>query len=628
MKKTLLTAILSIVMCLSLMAGATFALFTSESKVNIAITSGKVEMTASVVEDSFKTSTVGEVGVVEQGYVGTTVFENGGTVEYDAQANLVKLTNMVPCDMLEFNIDVVNLSTIAVQYRVVYKIEGALAPVLDVNANIEGTDYNVDKLGATDWVLVGADNANANINKAEVKDDIKVSIYFTDVNGEEYESISGAISFTVEAIQGNATTTGALPAGTEAELLNLLERGEDITLTNDIEVSATLNITSDTVINGNGNTIHRKDGFTDTIFNVATGATLTLENVVVDGGAVWNANSTFSARATVNPYGVQGKTNSGVTATGNLVAISGGSSVVLEEGAVLRNNDGTNAVSINREQNKNNELIINGGEIINNCSPSGAIWGGGKIVLNSGKINGNHATSIGGGIRMLNDSYGNISFTMNGGEMNYNSSASTGGAIWGGNNATYIFTGGEMAYNTAVSAGGAIWTGTYETYKISGTFKLHDNSSGDLGGAIRFCDHASLTMTGGEVYNNTVNGESNAFFLNNNSATITGGKIDDNFSYSGGLGLTYGESAVINGTISFNLSTNHNTAYLKKDFGTIKFTVNESEANFAQFNFKPASDYVYAEGDEAKFVCLNEGYEMYWNATDNLFRIRAVETNG
>ena len=47
-KKILLSSILTIALCLSLIAGSTFALFTSESKVNIAVTSGKVEMLANV----------------------------------------------------------------------------------------------------------------------------------------------------------------------------------------------------------------------------------------------------------------------------------------------------------------------------------------------------------------------------------------------------------------------------------------------------------------------------------------------------------------------------------------------------------------------------------------------------
>lgn len=46
--KVVVSALLAIVLCVSLVAGATYALFTSESRVNIAVTSGKVDLVASV----------------------------------------------------------------------------------------------------------------------------------------------------------------------------------------------------------------------------------------------------------------------------------------------------------------------------------------------------------------------------------------------------------------------------------------------------------------------------------------------------------------------------------------------------------------------------------------------------
>ena len=149
---------------------------------------------------------------------------------------------------------------------------------------------------------------------------------------------------------------------------------------------------------------------------------------------------------------------------------------------------------------------------------------------------------------------------------------------------------------------------------------MHDNTATELGGAIRFCDHASLTMTGGSVYNNTVAGENSAFYLNNNSASITGGKISDNFGYSGGLGLTIGK-ADITGVINYNLDTNHKTAYLAEEFNGFKFSVNEGHV--ANFNFKPTSGYTYTEGDEAKLVCMNEGYSTYWDAASGTFKLQA-----
>ena len=149
---------------------------------------------------------------------------------------------------------------------------------------------------------------------------------------------------------------------------------------------------------------------------------------------------------------------------------------------------------------------------------------------------------------------------------------------------------------------------------------MHDNTATELGGAIRFGDHASLTMTGGSVYNNTVNGESDAFFVWNNSMSITGGEIRDNFTYGTNLGLTIG-MANITGIINYDLGTNHKTAYLAEKFNGFKFSVNEAHADV--FNFKPAAEYSYTEGDEAKLICINEGYATYWDAANGVFKLKA-----
>ena len=73
-KKALLSSVLVIALCLCLIAGSTFALFTSQSKVNIAVTSGKVDVVASV--EAFKLYSV------EAKEDGTIVDENGGKYEY------------------------------------------------------------------------------------------------------------------------------------------------------------------------------------------------------------------------------------------------------------------------------------------------------------------------------------------------------------------------------------------------------------------------------------------------------------------------------------------------------------------------------------------------------------------
>lgn len=618
-KKTLLTSILAIVMCFSLITGATFALFTSEDKVNIAVTSGEVSVSATVENFEYKTLNQDWTAVSNN----QTTFDNiGGSAVLNG--NQLTLDKIVPGDGVKFDIKVTNDSDVTVKYRTAIRNvseDDTLFNALDVSVNT--VDFSSAKI--SDWSIL----------TPSVVDVETISLVIELPEGAEGAQLmneTAKLQITVEIIQGNAETTNDIPVSTKAEFMNAIASAENtnetvyVALKEDFDFDAAIEINGNVVIKGEGQTIERSAGYTGNIFTVKTGSSLTLEGVVVDGGAIWEDQtagaSTMSLRtySVATSYGVKDKVNNGVVATDALVKTEGNAVLTLGEDAVLANNDGANAVSL--ATRGGGKLIISGAKIINNRSAAGAIWGGDDIEINEGSvINGNHATSIGGAIRMVNGN-GAIIFTMNGGEMNYNTSATTGGAIWGGNNATYYFNGGEMAFNSAEVAGGAIWTGTYENYYFSGDFKMHDNTAGELGGAIRFSDHASLTMTGGHVYNNTVNGVSSAFYLNNNSATLSGGIIDDNFSYSGGLSLTDGGTEV-NGTITFGLSTNHNTVYLAEGFNGFKFTTNVNVSNFAQFNFKPYDGYVYTEGDEDKLVCTLDGYETYWDAASGLFKLQA-----
>ena len=375
------------------------------------------------------------------------------------------------------------------------------------------------------------------------------------------------------------------------ELKTALSEGiANVYLAANIQAEEPITIGSDVVLNGNGYTISRATGYTGTLVNVDAGVALTVENTVLDG--------------------------SGATATGNLIATGNNASVILNEGAILQNNNGAHAVNLGTRIGAT--LTINGGEIINNSSDSGAIWGGGHITMNAGKINNNSSTGIGGAIRMVSACH----LTMNGGEISNNTAAGDGGAIWGYGSSTYKFNGGKMNGNTSAGTGGAIYIGTYSVIEISGDFELCNNKAANSG-AIRLTDHTSMTITGGKISGNTQNGdESNAFNTWNNTISITAGELEDNMSYIGGLSLTIG-AAEIDGVIAYDLSTNHNTAYLAAEFNSFKFTVDESNANFSAFNFKPAKDYTYTAGDEAKLICMNEGYSTYWDAATGTFKLQA-----
>ena len=586
--KIILSSILTIALCLSMIAGSTFALFTSESKVDIAVTSGKVEVSATI--GGLETSSMGVAQAA-----GT--FANGGSATLSG--GTLTLANVTPGDMATFVITATNSSTVSVRYRFTWSISGELAPYL--TATVDG---NAIVNNSTPYAIWEGDSTKS----------FNVAVELPATVGNEAQGKTADISFRVEAVQGNVEEDFTLVSSGEELVAALANNAESILLTDNVIVSEGFTVSEDTVINGGGNKILRTSpsgttAYEGAVFTVKEGKALTLENVDVDGGAVWGGQ--------VNEVLGRGTVNSGLTVSGALVVTEKNSTITLGKGAILQNNDGANAVNLGTRTG--GKLVIDGGEIINNHADAGAIWGGGQIIMNSGKVNGNHG-GIGGAIRVVTN-VGNV-LTMNGGEMNHNYSDGNGGAIWAGasrSNNVYVLNGGEMAYNYSAATGGAMYAGYYETVKIGGDFKMHDNACAEgSGSAIRFHNHATLEMTGGEIYNH---GE-NALYLNNNSATITGGKIEGSFGYNGGLGLVMG-NAEIDGVINYNLATNHNTAYLAEEFGSFKFTVNASAANFAQFNLKPAAGYTYTEGDEAKLVCMNEGYETYWDAATSTFRLRA-----
>ena len=623
-KRVLISSVLSLVLCVVMLIGTTFAWFTD----SVTSAGNKIQAGTLKIDLELLDKETGWVSIKEEK---TPIFDYSLWEPGYTDVKILKVENE---------------GSLALKWMAKFVSENELsilANVIDVYVcpSITELSYPADR-DLTSYTKVGTVADFVNTIEETTKGTLEanevaylgIALKMQETAGNEYQGCDlGAFDIQIIATQLNSEVDSFdknydidaplnfAPVSNANELrVALANKEENIVLTKDIVVDNSFVVTYDANIDGAGYTIRRTDGtalitdqpdtpaiFTDKVFIVKTGTKLTLENIIVDGGAIWSGE--------VNEVLQRGTVNTGVTATGALITTEGNGIVVLNEGAVIQNNDGANAVYLNTRTGS--KLIINGGEIINNYSAAGAIWGGGEIAINYGKVNGNHG-GLGGAIRVVTN-IGTV-LTMNGGEMNHNLSDGVGGAIWAGaskSNNVYVLNGGEMAYNYSASAGGAIYAGYYETVKIGGTFKMHDNSAPAYG-AIRFHDHASFVMTGGEIYNNGAN----SLFLYNNTATITGGKIIDSFGYSGGLGLTWG-NAEVDGVIAYNLSTNHNTAYLAKEFGTLKFTVNEADSNFAKFNFKPASDYTYTEGDETKLICMNDGYETYWDATNGTFRLQA-----
>ena len=264
-RKIIVSSILTIALCLSMIAGSTFALFTSNSEVNVAVNSATVKVVA----------TAGAVTY------GSTLGSTLGSV--NATGSDITLTNILPGDYVDFNINVVNESTVTVNYRTVVTISG----------DKELTDALVVSFGgktaadaSSDWSALAVGEGNATV---------AVHISLPETTGNECQNKSCTITYVVEAVQGNYVP--ATPVSTVEDLKAALESGKDVAFKNDIASnSGNIKISGETVLDGNGQAMNvTVKGSTDAAITVTGG---TIKNLDIA-----HANhSTMGVGIGIDPY--------------------------------------------------------------------------------------------------------------------------------------------------------------------------------------------------------------------------------------------------------------------------------------------------------------------------------------
>ncbi len=197
-KKVLLSSIAMIAICLSLIAGSTFALFTTSTKVNIAVTAGALDVEATVQETTMKMRSLGDT----QDNFARTSFANGGTAVLED--SVLKINKMTPGDAVCFEVKVKNTGNVAVQYNVKWKSEGVeeeekdLFDALKITVvNDEGEAFD----GENSYDALGAPGAETTF---------KVIVEFVNHDAETDNPYKGAIAninFVVETVQQNAVAT-------------------------------------------------------------------------------------------------------------------------------------------------------------------------------------------------------------------------------------------------------------------------------------------------------------------------------------------------------------------------------------------------------------------------------------
>lgn len=183
-KRILLTSICTIVLSLTLLTGATFALFTSESKTSITVSAGNVEV-ESVLSD-LKTYSL---DVLQN----DSEFENGGKATLDSELGTLVLENITPGDKATFKLTIKNKSNVTIKYCIKYVLSGELASGVVIKEKEQEVREVTSKISPT-WTVV---------DKAGVLHEKEISIELPINRGNEYQNKNAKLEIIVFAVQGN-----------------------------------------------------------------------------------------------------------------------------------------------------------------------------------------------------------------------------------------------------------------------------------------------------------------------------------------------------------------------------------------------------------------------------------------
>ena len=292
-----------------------------------------------------------------------------------------------------------------------------------------------------------------------------------------------------------------------------------------IKAGATLTVAAPVTVSGavtisGGGTIKRADSYKNAILSVPESGTLTLENIIIDGGATWSEGTDdglTADEAAIRVDGGQVTLNDGAVVQNNNhvsvrdnsykhsnkpryynmgggIAVYSGGTLTMNEGAEVRNNAVTNKEYAKGDQEGNSDSL--GGGV--------AIYESGTFIMNGGKITGNRASvsggngrAFGGGVGLITRGPNNdasdardnlkITVTMNGGTIR-NNSAPGGGGIYGSvdqgdekgdrHKHLEVNINGEISNNKSSGNGGGIQV-SYTDLSIGSGAKIVSNEANE-----------------------------------------------------------------------------------------------------------------------------------------------------
>ena len=248
-----------------------------------------------------------------------------------------------------------------------------------------------------------------------------------------------------------------------------------------------------------------------------------------------------------------------LSSNGTLFTVASGVTLVLDNNITLQGRSSNNNSLV--RVNAGGTLVMNTGSRItgNTSSYGGGVYVSGTFTMNGGKISGNTVSNYGGGVYMNSGT-----FTMHGGEISGNTVSNYGGGVYV--NGTFTMNDGEISGNTADYRGGGVYVNS-GTFTMSGG-KITGNTTNALtssyGGGVAV--NGSFTMSGGKITGNTANASSGSSYgsaygggvavINGGTFTMSGGEISGNSTSDPHDSPTYGGGVYMGSNGTFTKSGN------------------------------------------------------------------------
>lgn len=276
-RNVIVSAFLAIALCMSVIAGATFALFTSNAKVNLSITSAKVKLLNATIENK-KMYSLTEVNPdtlegTEEDRTAAGTFYLGGTAEFEG--NTLTLKKMAPGDRIAFDVKVDNESDIPVKYRVLVKEDGESNLTATLNIFVNNEYYLGDSATGYTALAVGE-----NVT-------VPVSVELPISAGNDYAEKTATLIVSVEAVQASVKDTADTPLSFSDGNAHEYTLDKNIRA-NGVDGVFYVDNGSMLTLNGNATVVAEGGMFGDSEYNMAVWAKGANTKVIINGGTYVN----------------------------------------------------------------------------------------------------------------------------------------------------------------------------------------------------------------------------------------------------------------------------------------------------------------------------------------------------